>query len=89
MPKKYQPEPLPPDARIIRLEPGEVRPLYVKASDIDRVVIVLYPKTLANWRSLGIGPSYTIASGSIYYKYSQIESFFGKNTVQTVDRENQ
>jgi len=83
MPKKSQSIPMPPDARIVSFEPGELRPLFVKASDIDRVVVGLSPKTLANWRSQGVGPSYTIASGSIYYRFSDLETFFGKNPVET------
>jgi len=83
MPSKRHDEQLAPDVRIVQFRPGELKPLFVKASDIDRVVIGLSPKTLANWRSLGVGPRYSIVNGSIYYKYSELLSFFEQNQVET------
>ena len=56
MPSKYQIEPMPPKAKIIQFGPEEVKPLFVKATDIDRIIVGLSPKTLANWRSQGVGP---------------------------------
>lgn len=83
MPRKRKTEPLPKDARLIQLEQGEVRPLFVKATDIDRVVVGLSPKTLANWRSQGIGPKYHIVNGSVYHAFSDLEAYFGQNLVET------
>ena len=71
------------EIRVVEFPEGEFRPLFVKASDIDRVIVGLSPKTLANWRSQGIGPRYSIINGSIYHKYSELERFFGQNQVET------
>jgi len=83
MHKKRKPEPLPNDIQIVQFEPGEFRPLFVKASNIGDVVIGLSPKTLANWRSQGIGPVYTIINGHIYYRLLTLEEYFGGNEVKT------
>ena len=65
MPRKRQVEPMPPDAKIIQLGPEEIKPLFVKATDIDRIIVGLSPKTLANWRSQGVGPKYFIVNGLV------------------------
>ena len=83
MPKKIKPEPLPKDIQIVQFEPGEFRPLFVKAANIEKVVVGLSPKTLANWRSLGIGPAYFIIHGQIYYRFSTLVEFFGGNEIKT------
>jgi len=83
MPSKRHAEQLAPDAWIVQFKPGELKPIFVKASDIDRVIVGLSPKTLANWRSQGIGPRYSIINGSIYYRFCELESFFGQNQVET------
>jgi hypothetical protein len=85
MPRKRTTETLPKDAWLIKFEPGEIKPLFVKATDIDRVIMGLSPKTLANWRSQGIGPKYFLVNGSVYYAFSEIETYFGKNPVRTVN----
>jgi hypothetical protein len=85
MPKKRNVEPLPNDIQIVKFEPGEFRPLFVKASDIGEVVIGLSPKTLANWRSQGIGPVYTIINGQVYYRLSILEEYFSRCPVKTID----
>ena len=87
MPKKLKPEPLPNDIQIVQFEPGEFRPLFVKASNIGEVVVGLSPKTLANWRSQGIGPAYIIIHGQIYHRLSTLEEYFGGNEVKTFDGE--
>jgi hypothetical protein len=85
MPRKRTTETLPKDAWLIKFEPGEIKPLFVKATDIDRVIMGLSPKTLANWRSQGVGPKYFLVNGSVYYAFSEIETYFGKNPVRTVN----
>ena len=85
MPRKRQVEPMPPDAKIIKFGSEEIKPLFVKATDIDRVIMGLSPKTLANWRSQGIGPKYFLVNGSVYYAFREIETYFGKNPVETVN----
>ena len=85
MPRKRQVEPMPPDAKIIQLGPEEIKPLFVKATDIDRIIVGLSPKTLANWRSQGVGPKYFLVNGSVYYAFREIETYFGKNPVRTIN----
>ncbi|MBT6717972.1 MAG: hypothetical protein HOB18_10115 [Nitrospina sp.] len=85
MPRKRKIEPLPQDARLVQFRPGELKPLFVKAADIGKVVVGLSPKTMANWRSQGIGPRYHLVNGSVYYGFGEIEGFFGKNLIETAD----
>ena len=85
MPRKRKTEPLPPDARLVQFRLEELKPLFVKAADIGKVVVGLSPKTMANWRSQGIGPRYHVVNGSIYYGFGEIEKFFGGNMIETID----
>ena len=40
--------------------------------------------TLANWRSLGIGPPYIKAGdGSVRYRWTEVEKWLASKTVQT------
>lgn len=73
------------DIRLIQFEPGEFKPLFVKAPDIDRVIIGLSPKTMANWRSEKRGPPYYITGRAIYYKLKDLEDYFGGNPIQTTN----
>jgi hypothetical protein len=84
MPRKSKIEQLPKDARIVQFAPGELKPLFVKASDIGKVVVGLSAKTLANWRSQGIGPAYNIINGQIYHRLSILEEYFNQNPVKTI-----
>lgn len=38
-------------------------------------------KTLANWRSLGIGPPYIKPAGTIRYRWSDVEKWLTSNAV--------
>jgi hypothetical protein len=83
MPKRRQSSTLPPDVKLIQFDPDKPKPLFVKATDIDRIIVGLSPKTMANWRSQGIGPRYHLVGGSVYYLLNELESFFGQNKVET------
>jgi hypothetical protein len=87
MSKKRNAEPLPKNAHLVQFEPGELPPLFVKASSIGEVVVGLSPKILANWRSQGVGPTYSVINGHIYIRFSVIEDFFGGNEVKTFNGE--
>lgn len=39
-------------------------------------------RTLANWRSLGIGPAYIKAEGEVRYRWSEVEKWLSGKTVQ-------
>ena len=83
MPRKHQAAPISPNAQIIQFGPEELQPLFVKATDIDRIVVGLSPKTLANWRSQRVGPKYFLVNGSVYYSFGEIANYFTKNQVET------
>jgi hypothetical protein len=83
MARKHQVEPMPQNAQIIQFGSEEIKPLFVKATDIDRIIVGLSPKTLANWRSQGVGPKYFTANGSVYYAFTELEYYFGINPVET------
>jgi hypothetical protein len=85
MPRKHQADLMPPEAQIIQFGPEEIKPLFVKATDIDRIIVGLSPKTLANWRSQGVGPKYFLANGSVYYSFSELTNYFTKNPVETLN----
>ncbi len=40
-------------------------------------------KTLANWRSLGIGPPYVKAEGGILYDWAQVRAWVAARAVRT------
>ena len=39
-------------------------------------------RTLANWRSLGIGPDYVKAEGEVRYRWRDVERWVASKTVQ-------
>lgn len=85
MPKKRKPEPIPKGVRIIEFKPGEFRPLFVAAKNIEKVVIGLKPRTLRNWRSLGKGPRWYKDGGVYYYSVDGIIEHITKDGGQTAD----
>jgi hypothetical protein len=85
MPKKRNVEPMPKNARIVRFEPGEFKPLFVKSADIGKVVIGLSSKTMCNLRSEKRGPKFYIVGCTPYYKLEDLENYFGANPVETTD----
>lgn len=72
---------LPNDAEI--LEPGEVRPLYVARSKVDRVFVGLAPQTLANLAHEGFGPSYFRRGKQCWYSVATIERWLTERPVKT------
>ena len=65
------------------IDPNEPTPIFIAARAIGKAVVGLSPKTLANWRSYGRGPKYYLKNGSVYYKFEDLENFFGENPVET------
>lgn len=72
---------LPSDA--VFLEPGEVRPLYVARSKVDRVFIGLAPQTLANLAHEGSGPEYFRRGKQCWYSVATIEEWLTTQPVKT------
>jgi len=87
MTKKRNVELLPKDARIVRFEPGEFKPLFVKSADIGKVVIGLSSKTMSNWRSAKRGPQFFLDNGQPYYRLSDLEEYFSRCPVETFNHE--
>ena len=85
MPKKRNAEPLPNNIQIVKFEPGEFKPLFVKSADIGKVVIGLSSKTMCNLRSEKRGPKFYLVGGTPYYKLEDLENYFGANPVETTD----
>jgi len=81
MPRKKSPPPT--DIHVVEFPDDEFKPLFVAARDIEKVVVGLSPKTMANWRSAKVGPNYTIVNGTPYYSIDELRRIFGKNPVQT------
>ena len=65
------------------IDPNEPTPIFIAARAIGKAVVGLSPKTLANWRSYGRGPKYYLKNGSVYYKFEDLENFFGVYPVVT------
>ena len=47
----------------------------------DRFARRITPRTLANWRCLGIGPKFTRLGGRIVYPVAAVDEWEAKNTV--------
>lgn len=67
---------------VLEFPKGEFQPLYVAARSIEKVIIGISCQTRANWRSLKIGPRYYKVNGSVYYKISELDEYYGKHPVQ-------
>ena len=85
MPKKRNVESMPNNIQIVKFEPGEFKPLFVKSADIGKVVIGLSSKTMCNLRSEKRGPRFYMVGGTPYYKLEDLENYFGANPVETTD----
>lgn len=70
---------------VIEIPEGEFQPLFVAAHKIDKVIIGIAKQTWANWRYLKIGPRYYKVKGTVYYKISELEEYFGRSPIQTID----
>ena len=83
MPSKKAAEIIPAGARIVDLSNSEMKPMFVAASKIEKIVVGISKKTWANWRSIGKGPRFYVYQGSVYYRLSDIEVALGQNPVET------
>jgi|21_taG_2_1085346.scaffolds.fasta_scaffold02219_8 hypothetical protein len=57
--------------------------LFIKESEIGKVIIGQTPEEMKEWRAKGIGPEYKIMDNRVYYKLSTLEKFFTQNKVET------
>ncbi len=70
---------------VIEMPDGEFHPLYVRAPANEKIIIGVSKQTMANWRSLKIGPRYFKVNNSVYYKISDLEEYFGRHPIKTID----
>jgi len=60
--------------------------MFVKGSHVERVIIGGgSPGHLANMRSRGAGPKYYLVGGAVYYKWEDLEAYYGANPIQTTN----
>lgn len=52
----------------------------------DRLARRILPRTLANWRCLGIGPRFTRVNGRILYPLAAVIEWEEKNTVESTSQ---
>jgi len=71
------------EIRVIQFPLYKCQALFVRGSDIDKVVIGLSPKTAANWRAAKIGPEFFMIGGKPYYEIKTLLEFFTQNPVKT------
>jgi len=57
--------------------------LFLKESEIGKVIIGQTSEEMEEWRAKGIGPEYKIMDSNVYYKLSTLEKFFTQNKVET------
>lgn len=85
MPKKRKPELLPMDVKLIQFSQDNPKPLFVSSKDVEKVVIGWSKKTASNLRSQKKGPRFFMVGGTPYYKLSDLEEFFSKCPVETIN----
>jgi len=73
------------EIKVIQFPPGKFKPLFVAAKDIDKVVLGISCKTLANWRSEKKGPRYYLVGQTVYYRVGELDEYFSRCPVQTSD----
>lgn len=44
------------------------------------------PRTLANWRSQGLGPAYTKVGGAVLYPVKSVDDWENRNTVASTSQ---
>lgn len=75
----------PDKIHVVEMPDGEFKPLYVAAPKIDKVIMGISLSTWANWRYMKIGPRYHKINNRVYYKISDLEEYFGRNPILTID----
>ena len=73
------------EIKVIEFPPGEIEPLFVRASDIGKVIVGLSAKTLANWRCQKVYLPFHMVNGSPYYEWQELKAFFSQGRVETTN----
>jgi len=63
----------------------EYRPLFVSAGAVDQIILGVSKKTFSNWRSAKIGPKYYMVGGKPYYRFDELDEYFGAHPVMTCE----
>lgn len=71
---------------VLEIAEGELRPMFIKASHVPKLIIGVSAGHLANMRSQGCGPRYRLVGGAVYYTPEDLESYFGANPIVTTNR---
>ena len=61
----------------------EYKPLFVSAGAVDKVILGVSKKTFSNWRSGKVGPRFFMVKNKPYYRFDDLEKYFGANPVLT------
>lgn len=56
----------------------------LRPKDVEEIYSISV-RTLANWRSLGKGPGYVKAGGKVLYPIYELQKWFQKCKVKTID----
>lgn len=77
--------------QVIEIPEGELRPMFIKASHVPRLILGVGKGHLANLRACGAGPKYYVAGnggngGAIYYRPEDLEAYFGAHLVETTNQ---
>ena len=71
------------EIKVVEMAPLELKPLFVSAGAVDQIILGVSKKTFSNWRSLKVGPKYYMVGGKPYYRFDELDEFFGANPVMT------
>ncbi len=71
------------EIKIIDFPEGEPPPALVRGDSVDKVILGMCPKTMANWRGKRIGPEFFMCGNKPYYKFDTLISFFTQHPVKT------
>lgn len=59
--------------------------MFIKASNVPKLILGVSAGHLANMRSSGAGPKYYLVGGAVYYTVESLEKYYGANPVQTTN----
>ncbi len=62
-----------------------VRPKLIARTDIEKIIIGLKPKTLANLNSLGKGPNYFKIGRRVFYDIDEVMAWAQEHKIRTVE----
>ena len=73
----------PKEIQVIQPPDEKFKPLFVSAGHVDKVILGVSKKTFSNWRWAKVGPKFYMVGGKPYYRFDELDEFFGANPVMT------